>query len=143
MRVTRKFRWSSAHRLLGHPKCGTLHGHDYVATVELRSKFTDDMVMDYGEIQRRIGTFIDEKWDHTTLVWAQDLDLMLFCKGQVEKNGHKESYVMGSLPTAENIAKELYRQLIEMFPERNIEVSSVIVAETTNTSAIYIAEEES
>jgi 6-pyruvoyltetrahydropterin/6-carboxytetrahydropterin synthase len=47
--VTKKYEFSAAHMLEGHSKCGHLHGHNYVVTVEVdleQEQDSQQMVLD-------------------------------------------------------------------------------------------------
>lgn len=104
--ITKSFTFEAAHRLLGHPKCGRLHGHSYEVTVELRSSdLQAGMIRDYADLSA-VKTFIDENLDHRYLV-----------SKELEDAG--DPYLLAASPadimildiertTAEELAKYLY-----------------------------------
>jgi len=113
--ITKEFEFAAAHRLLnledGHP-CMTVHGHNYIVTVELRNAVLnkDGFVVDYHELQP-IKEWIDNTLDHTFLN-----DVLPF-----------------EQPSAENMAKYFY----EKFKQMVWQVSAVTVSETPKTTARY------
>lgn len=61
--ITRDYVFSAAHRLEGHPKCGRLHGHNYVVTVMLTSAELDSQgawVMDYAQVDAVVKPLLEE-----------------------------------------------------------------------------------
>ena len=73
--ITRKFTFDAAHRLINHKgKCANLHGHRYVAEITLQAKQLDElgMVVDFSEVKRIIGDWIDHRWDHNTILHPGD-----------------------------------------------------------------------
>lgn len=69
--ISKDFAWSASHVLLGLPEghqCGRLHGHNYVARVELSGDALDGtgFILDYGELAF-VKDYIDSKWDHRHL----------------------------------------------------------------------------
>lgn len=65
-----KIRFSAAHVIAGHPKCGRLHGHSYAVHVVLHGDIGDDeMVFDFGVAKRTLRKLAD-RLDHRFLVPA-------------------------------------------------------------------------
>jgi len=67
--ISRSYTFCAAHRIEGHPKCGRLHGHNYVVTVQLygiRDSETG-MVLDYGLLDEVVKPLIDS-FDHRYIV---------------------------------------------------------------------------
>lgn len=69
--ITREFSFCAAHRLMGHPKCGRLHGHNYRVIVGVvrasDPDLVDGMVIDFAELDRVVGPLIDSM-DHRYLI---------------------------------------------------------------------------
>jgi len=112
--IRKEFHFSAAHQLEGLPEnhpCSNLHGHNYVVTIELKSKKLDNigMVIDYRNLQP-IKELIDSSLDHKNL-----------------------NDVIAFNPTAENLANYLYHQAKKIFPK----VCAVEVQETPKTTARY------
>jgi len=66
--ISREYKFSAAHRLEGHPKCGRLHGHNYKVVLHLSSNTLDEMgfIMDFGDVDEHIKPLIDQM-DHMYL----------------------------------------------------------------------------
>ncbi len=69
--ITNEFHFSASHQLCGLPSdhpCARLHGHNYIAVVELRSETldADGFVLDYRELGP-LKTWIDDTLDHRHL----------------------------------------------------------------------------
>lgn len=132
-RVTREITFCYGHRLLNYEgKCRHLHGHNGVAVVTLEGPKLDDrgMLVDFGEIKRKIQFWIDEEIDHNMLLHRDDpLIPMLRERGE-------RFYVMDENPTAENIARLIY----EHGREAGLPVVEVQLWETPNCLASYKAD---
>ena len=100
---SRRLEFDAAHRVLRHEsKCAHLHGHRYVVEIVCKAPTLDAVgrVVDFGAVKDRVGTWIDEKWDHGTIVNREDDELLAWCV----RNGQKRMVLDGE-PTAENIAR--------------------------------------
>lgn len=139
--VTRRLEWDSAHRVLRHEsKCSTLHGHRYVALVTCQADGPDDLdacqrVIDFGVVREKVGGWIDDNWDHTTLVNKADHDLLAFTLTDALKNGKRAPFTFDGEPTAETIAQYLFRIATDLLAGTGVAVSGVEVFETPNCSA--------
>src|SRR5207245_11623559 len=74
-RVTREIRFCYGHRLLNYDgKCRHLHGHNGKAVITLEAPGLDrlGMVVDFSEIKRVVGTWIDDTLDHKMLLHRDD-----------------------------------------------------------------------
>ena len=118
--------------------CTRLHGHNYriymsISPVDLNSPTQlDDVgrVIDFGEIKRKLCSWLDENWDHKFLIWEEDprrdaLTLIDRTVVWVPFN-----------PTAENLALYLVRVIgPEVFKGTGVILSSCTVEETRKCSA--------
>lgn len=118
--IAKEFTFSASHQLLNLPEehqCARLHGHNYTVIVELLSVRLDEVgfVIDYGELDF-IKKYIDDNLDHKHL-----------------------NDVLGFNPTAEKMAKFLYKEFEIMFNEIGYKdvLSKVSVKETDKTIASY------
>ena len=112
--IWKHFRFSASHILTGLPEghqCGRLHGHNYTIEVELESDSLNEVgfVRDFGEL-KAIKSFIDAEWDHR----------------------HLNDVIDGN-PTAENMARILFNEFTEAYPE----MCAVRVQETETSWAEY------
>lgn len=135
--VTRIFEFDAAHRVMNEKvKCFNLHGHRFKVevTFEYRSKGALGYAIDFKELKRIVGAWIDEKLDHACILNPLDEALISVCKD----NGWK-LYVMGMgaegdiNPSAENLATELYYVIKALFGEgSDIILVKVRLYETPN-----------
>lgn len=132
---TRKLEFDAAHRVLRHEsKCAHLHGHRYVVEITCEAPELDSVgrVIDFGVIKDVIGTWLDEEWDHGTIINALDEELLAWCV----RNRQKRLTIDGE-PTAENIAAVILGyaedELAKIQPD--LRVSKVRVWETPNCYA--------
>lgn len=130
--------WDSAHRVMRHEsKCSTLHGHRYRAEITVAAETLDrvDRVVDFGAIKAKVGRWIDEHWDHTTLVNAADESLLNFCLRECTELAKRAPYVFDGEPTAENIALRLFDVADILLEDDRLSIVRVRVYETPNCYA--------
>jgi 6-pyruvoyltetrahydropterin/6-carboxytetrahydropterin synthase len=118
-------------------KCSNLHGHRYTAEITCGADKLDevDRVIDFGSIKQYVGGWLDERWDHGTILNSNDEELIALC----EKNGWRH-YVMttrGEEPTAEAMAKELFGIAGVILRPAGVQVVKVRLYETPNGWADY------
>lgn len=136
--AARRLEWDSGHRVLRHEsKCRTLHGHRYAAEVVVAAESLDEVgrVVDFGVIKQKVGTWIDDHWDHACLVNKDDTALLDFCYADVREKDARPPYVFPGEPTAENIAKELLAKAATLLASDGVRVIRVVVWETPNCYA--------
>lgn len=141
--ITRRLEWDSAHRVMKHEsKCATLHGHRYTALLAVSAPKLDDKdrVIDFGVLKARVGGWIDDTWDHATLVNEDDTELLAFVAGQALSHGHRKPFAFRGEPTAEVIAAVLFNKAVELLADTDITVEAVEVFETPNCSALVSRE---
>lgn len=129
--VTRIFEFDAAHRVMNEKvKCFNLHGHRFKveATFEYSSKGSLGYAIDFKEIKRIVGAWIDEKLDHACILNPNDEQLIMLCRNQDWR-----LYIMGMgtfgdiNPSAENLASELFYTIRQLFAEGNCGVRLVKV----------------
>lgn len=108
-KVTKRFEFDAAHRLLGYDgPCSRVHGHHYVVEVTVCGEELDElgMLLDFKELDFIVSGWTDH-WDHRTLL----------CFGD-PLNEHLEGMPLpsGQNPTAEVMARDLYREVKERIP---------------------------
>src|ERR1700751_705704 len=104
-RVTREIDFCYGHRLLNYEgKCRYLHGHNGRAVITLAAPSLDarGMVMDFSQIKRVVGAWIDANLDHRMILHKDDPAL------PVRKEQGEPVFLIDVNPTAENIAKLIY-----------------------------------
>jgi 6-pyruvoyltetrahydropterin/6-carboxytetrahydropterin synthase len=127
-RVTKEIFFCYGHRLLNYDgKCRHLHGHNGKVVVTLQADRLDPlgMVVDFSEVKRRIGRWIDDNLDHRMLLHRDDPVIPDLVKGG-------ELFVTLDVnPTAENIARLIYREAVG----QGLPVVEVTLWETENSFA--------
>ena len=138
-RVSKEIWFCYGHRLLNYNgKCAHLHGHNGKAVITLESAELDElgMLVDFSQLKKHIGRWIDEHLDHKMILHRDDPIIP-----ELKRLGEK--YVtLDANPTAENLAKLIYNQAIG----QDWPVVEVTLWETENSYATYrgpTAEEES
>lgn len=103
--VSREIEFCYGHRLLNHAgKCRYLHGHNARAAIVLESAALDrcGLVIDFSEIKRVVGGWIDEQLDHRMLLRQDDPFVPI-----LREHG-EPLFVMDENPSAENIARLIF-----------------------------------
>jgi 6-pyruvoyltetrahydropterin/6-carboxytetrahydropterin synthase len=106
-RVAREFDFCYGHRLLNYDgKCRHLHGHNGRAVITLESEKLDDrgMLVDFSDIKNSVQKWVEDNLDHNMLLCRDDPILPV-----LQSRGERV-FVMDLNPTAENIARLLFRQ---------------------------------
>lgn len=134
---TRRLHFCYGHRLVNHEsKCATLHGHNgYVEISATPTKSLDALgrVIDFSVLKEKIGGWIDENWDHTTILCAEDSVTIKALQNIPRK---KDLFILPYNPTAENLAKYLLWEVCpKLLKGSGVIVYKVIFRETDNCSA--------
>lgn len=130
--ATRIIKFDAGHRVVNHEsKCRTLHGHEYKAHIYAEASSLDGLgrVIDFGVIKEKIGTWIDDNWDHTMIMFKDDPDLekIKSC------DGVKPVFVLDVNPTAENMALYLLNEVCpKLLDGTGVSVTKIKLYETTN-----------
>jgi 6-pyruvoyltetrahydropterin/6-carboxytetrahydropterin synthase len=131
-KVTKEIYFCYGHRLVNYEgKCRHLHGHNGRAEIEISADVLDHrgMVVDFGDINAVVKTWIDQELDHKMLLYRGDPIL------EVLQKLKEPCYVMQDNPTAENIAKLIFEYAVS----QGLRVSKVTMWETHSSFAIYEA----
>ena len=75
IKCTRRIEFDAAHRILEHEsKCKMLHGHRYALEITVKAEKLDKLgrVVDFGVIKEVVGQWIDNNWDHNTILSNKD-----------------------------------------------------------------------
>jgi 6-pyruvoyltetrahydropterin/6-carboxytetrahydropterin synthase len=141
--VTRKLTFSAGHRLLNHEgACRHLHGHNYQAWVTCRASKLDEIgrVIDFGVIKNKVGTWLDNNWDHGWIVYDQDqamLDTLEYFSELQRQKGFQSTkvFMLPTNPTAENMAYYLFVVANQLLSKYNVAVTQIKLWETENSYA--------
>lgn len=129
-RVTRQIDFCYGHRLLDYDgKCRYLHGHNGRAVIVLEAESLDHrgMLVDFTDIKRHVQRWIDDHLDHNMLLRRDDPIVPVL----VERG--ERVFLMDENPTAENIARLIYRHA----KESGLPVAEVTLWETPNCYASF------
>ena len=128
--VGREIHFSYGHRLLNHSgKCARLHGHNGRVVIEVGAARLNSqgMVVDFYDIQKTIGDWIDQTLDHRTLLCEKDPLAAVLQKAE------ETVVLMKENPTADAIAKWIFMQARKI----KLPVAAVTLWETENSFARY------
>ncbi|MBC7474764.1 MAG: 6-carboxytetrahydropterin synthase [Candidatus Sericytochromatia bacterium] len=131
MTCKRRIQFCAGHRVFEHEgKCKNIHGHNYVLWIYARTKELDALgrVIDFSVLKEKIGTWIDENFDHTFIVYKNDTIVE-----DIVRINKKKPYILDSNPTAENIALHLLYEIIPpLMADTGITVYKLELFETEN-----------
>jgi len=132
---TRRIEFDAAHRVMQHKsKCRMLHGHRYALEATFCAEQLDDlgMVIDFGEIKEILGQWIDQNWDHNTILNNKDQEL----GGGIAKITGQKIYYLNANPTAEEMASYLLKEICpKIFANHKISCTKIKLFETPNCYA--------
>ena len=132
-RVTKTIEFCYGHRLLDYEgKCRHLHGHNGLLEVDVDAEDLDElgMVVDFGDVRDLVKGWVDLNIDHRMVLWSRDpLAAVLIEMGE-------PVYVLDENPTAENLARHIFRRV----SERGLKLSEVRLWETPSSCATYRGE---
>jgi 6-pyruvoyltetrahydropterin/6-carboxytetrahydropterin synthase len=128
--VTKEIHFCYGHRLMHHAgKCRNLHGHNGKAVIAVEAPALDamGMVVDFGEIKRLVGRWIDDVLDHQMLLHRDDPAIP-------DLRRRSEPFVeLDANPTAETIAQLIF----DHAASNGLPVVEVTLWETENSFATY------
>ncbi len=132
IKCTRRLHFDAAHRVMEHDsKCKFLHGHRYVIEANFESNALNKlgMVIDFGVIKKKLGKWIDDNWDHNTILSKDDKEL----GKNIERAISQKVFYLDKNPTAENMADYLLNRICpELFIEDGVKCSAIRLYETPN-----------
>lgn len=134
--IMRRLTFCAGHRVHGHEsKCRHPHGHNYVVYVTARPiQWLDSIgrVIDFSVLKDKLGTWLDQNWDHAFLLWRGDEEMTAV----YASHSDWKHYVLPTNPTAENMAAYLLNVICpELFQQTGISITAVVVEETENCVA--------
>ncbi len=143
--------FSSSHFIIGHNKCGRLHGHNYGVRLRMEGEMDKNyMLMDFVVVKRALRE-IAEELDHRVLLPAKSPYAEINEDGDsLEFTGAGKRYVFPKkdilqLPleatSAEELAKYVYERFTEMVPlPENIRRLEIAVDEEMGQGIWYSPE---
>lgn len=131
--------FDAAHRVLGHEsKCRTLHGHRYKVELYAQADELDSVgrVIDFSVLKQKVGGWLDEHWDHTTILSVQD---PLFEAINSDPIAYKKPSSVPFNPTAEEMARWILEIVCPMvLQDSGVVVRKVVVWETPLCKAVAV-----
>ncbi|MES2552742.1 MAG: 6-carboxytetrahydropterin synthase QueD [Pseudomonadota bacterium] len=142
MQITTRLEFDAGHRIPCHKsQCRNLHGHRYAIEITLsgdiiKNEGTSEngMVMDFSDVKAIARKSVVDVWDHAFLVYQGDSEVLAFLNSLPD---HK-TVVMGTVPTAENMAAEAFRILNNEYRDfygNHLKLERVRLYETPNSWA--------
>lgn len=135
--ITRRYEFSAAHRIEGHPKCGRLHGHNYAMEVSVSSPvLANGMVMDFADLDEHVKVAVLDVVDHRYIV------------ANVNAINHDPYYEhanaddVARLPLDHSTAEELaghFAECIDDILPRSVRVTKLELWETLRSKAVWYA----
>lgn len=136
IQCSRKIHFCAGHRVLNHEsKCANLHGHNYVAWINAEADNLDSLgrVIDFSVLKEKVGGWIDKHWDHTTILFNHDQELISVSK---QMSAYKPVWIAPFNPTAENMAEYLLNAVCpEVLKGTGVIVTEITLYETENCYA--------
>lgn len=129
---SRRIEFDAAHRIPKHEsKCKMLHGHRYVIEANFSAKELDNLgrIIDFGVIKEVLGQWVDDHFDHNTILCKSDAAL----GEEIAKQTGQKIFYLDDIPTAENIAKFLFEEICpKLFADKDVTCTKIRLYETPN-----------
>lgn len=133
--VTKEIVFDAAHRLMGYEgPCANIHGHTYKAKIIMGAMYLTRVgfVIDFADVKKIAKVWIDENWDHATLLSSEDPLIE-----PLKKDNAKLYLFDKKNPSAEVMAEELYHLISGKLAGHHVVVKAVSIDETPTSSALY------
>ncbi len=148
MLISKQIEWDMGHRVTNHfSKCKNLHGHRYKAEIILKGDIVkvkgisdEGMVMDFGHIKTLATKYVHDVLDHGFMVWKKDALLVKF----FNKNKDQKHIIVDFVPTSENIAYWVFKQLDKRFKDKystGLRLHTIKLWETPTSLAVCTKED--
>lgn len=126
---------SCGHRVYQHEsKCAHLHGHNYRVHFTCEAEELDAIgrVIDFSDIKSRLCMWLEDHWDHKTLIWVNDP------WAKILPTIDPTVVLVDFNPTAENIAEHMVKVIgPQQLAGTGIRLVNCDVEETRKCSASY------
>ena len=132
--ISKTFGIDVGHRLLKHEgKCRNVHGHRYNVEITVAAKELDGIgrVLDFGEIKRIFGGWLDAVLDHGFVAQRGDPIISLL------QEDRSKLLIVEFPPTAEHLAEYLHGKACEILVSVPVTVRRIRVWETPTSMAEY------
>ncbi len=146
IRVTKEFKFETAHALMGYDGlCKHIHGHSYVLLVTVLGEPIQDpdspklgMVVDFGDLKKIVRKEIVDKMDHCLILNEKG------SKAQALLNSDEmfeRVVTVPYQPTSENMLIDFVERLKNKLP-KNLALKHMLLRETITSYAEWYAEDQ-
>jgi len=127
--ASKTFTFPYGHRIEGHEgPCRDLHGHNARVEIECEGELDAlGMVIDFGRITATVGKWIDEHWDHRTVLFKDDPLVTVL------REANQPVFELDRPPTAECMAQHLFH----VAQRAGLPVTEVRFWESEKNLAVY------
>jgi 6-pyruvoyltetrahydropterin/6-carboxytetrahydropterin synthase len=142
IRITKEFKFESAHALLGYDgPCKNIHGHSYKMAVTIIGEPLKDasspkngMVMDFGILKQIVNDSIVKLFDHALVLNADTKNV-----NSAEVKSLSEKLILVNYqPSCENFLIDFAKRIKSKLPDQ-ISLFSIRLDETSNSYAEWYA----
>ena len=142
IRITKEFKFESAHALLGYDgPCKNIHGHSYKMAVTVIGKPLKDasspkngMVLDFGFLKQIVNECIVKPFDHALVLNADTKNV-----NSIEVKSLSEKLILVKYqPSCENFLIDFVERIKSKLPD-NVKLFSIRLNETSNSYAEWFA----
>lgn len=142
IRITKEFRFESAHALLDYDgPCKNIHGHSYKMAVTLIGEPLNDtnspkngMVMDFGILKQIVNDCIVKPFDHALVLNADTKNV-----NSIEVKSLSEKLILVKYqPSCENFLLDFAERIKNKLTD-NVKLFSIRLNETSNSYAEWFA----
>jgi 6-pyruvoyltetrahydropterin/6-carboxytetrahydropterin synthase len=142
--VTREHEICCGHRVYGHESnCRYIHGHNYRWELTIGSHSLDNLgrVIDFGVIKDILCKWLEDNWDHKTLLWTKD-PLYWWLVTNLDLEERKAFVSIPVNPTVENLADYFVEDVAPgLLLDKGVDLISVRIWETSKCSTTYTKKE--
>lgn len=147
-RISKEIQFDAGHRVPRHvSKCRHPHGHRYRVVVHCRGTIIDDpravddgMLIDFGQLKVMMEQLIHDPLDHGFIVHSKDVAMLAALETLKAVEGDLKIVVFPYVPTAENVARWCWEQLVDAvdgYFRGNLKLDKVEVWETPTACAYF------
>lgn len=142
IRITKEFKFESAHALLGYDgPCKNIHGHSYKMAVTVIGEPIKDvsspkngMVMDFGVLKQIVNDSIVKLFDHALVLNADTKNV----NSDEVKSLSEKLILVKYQPSCENFLIDFAERIKSKLPDQ-ISLFSIRLDETSNSYAEWFA----
>lgn len=139
--ITKEYHFSAAHMILGHPKCGRMHGHNYRVEVTLEGPLIgpQNWILDFGQMDELVKPIIESLDHRFILTYAEEVNGAKSL-WHATNSGHEHlAAIDAPSSSAESLAEWIASRLPKaLVPGFAVSVCKVVVWETAKACGIWV-----